>query len=265
MEVLLSREPTLLELEGRLVFVGDTHGDFVVTKEITRLFFQDKTLKLVFLGDYIDRAPDDVGTSIPNICYLMFLKYCYPKNIYLLQGNHEATYAIPCHPYQFKDEIAHLYPGLHERFLAVFSKMPLMVLANNIFAAHGGIPKNYTLDQLRNLQKSDPYVLEAVTWSDPDTSKNYRGAGYPFSLKDVETFLKEVKAEIFLKSHDYNTLGTTIFNGRCLTIFSSRRYKEMGNKGILIARVNEPIKDPDELVVEELRGKTWHEYDIRHL
>jgi serine/threonine-protein phosphatase PP1 catalytic subunit len=264
-EVLLSREPALLELEGRLVFVGDTHGDFVVTKEIAHLFFQDKAVKLVFLGDYIDRAPEDVETSVPNICYLLFLKYCYPENIFLLQGNHEATYAIPCHPYQFKDEVERLYPGLHERFLAVFAQMPLMVLANNVFAAHGGIPKKYRLNQLRSIPKNDPYLIEAVTWSDPATSMNYRGAGYPYSSKDLEVFLKEVKAELFLKSHDYNTLGNTIFNRRCLTIFSSRRYKEMGNNGILIARVNGPIKDPDELMVEELRGKTWREYAVRHL
>lgn len=264
-EALMEREPALLELEGNLVFVGDTHGDFTVTKQITRLFFKDKTQKLVFLGDYIDRAPEDIGTSIPNICYLLFLKCCYPKNIFLLQGNHEATYAIPCHPYQFKDEIESLYPGLHERFLKIFAQMPLMVLANNVFAAHGGIPKKYRLEELRHLQKSDLYALEAVTWSDPETSKNYRGAGYPFSSRDVEEFLGEVKAKIFLKSHDYNTLGTTIFNGKCLTIFSSRRYRENGNKGILIARANGNIEDLNGLVVEELKGSHWEKYNIQRL
>ena len=138
-----------------------------------------------------------------------------------------------------------------------------MVLINNIFASHGGILLGYTLDQLRKVSKCDVCAIEAVTWSDPAISKTYRGAGYPFSCEDLKDFLKGLGATLFIRGHDYSTLGTAIFDNSCLTIFSSRRYMHMGNKGVLIARAKEKLFSIDELTVEEFVGGEWKEYKIR--
>lgn len=264
-EALLKEEPALLEFSGKTIFVGDTHGDFSVTKEILKRFFEDKTQRIVFLGDYVDRAPEDVGTSIPNICYLLFAKCAYPDNVTLLKGNHEATYAIPCFPYEFEDEIESLYPGLHDRFLSVFAQMPLMVLANKIFAAHGGILKDYSLKQLRSVRKSDVHALEALTWSDPVISNTNRGAGYAFSSEELRDFLRGINAKIFVRAHDYTTLGMAFFDDACLTLFSSRRYRNMGNKGVLIARADEETTSLNELVLEDFSGNKWRRYKAKKI
>lgn len=262
-ETIMKKEPAFLEIEGEVIFVGDTHGDFEVTKEVTRLFFEDKTRKLVFLGDYIDRAPADISTSIPNISYLLFLKCAHPYNIILLKGNHEANYAIPCFPYEFEAEIESQHPGLHRKFVEAFIQMPLMVLVNNIFASHGGILIGYTLDQLRKVSKYDIHAIEAATWSDPAISETYRGAGFPFNGEDLKDFLEGLGAKMFIRGHDYSTLGTVIFGNSCLTIFSSRRYMHMGNKGVLIARAKEKLSSLDELTVEESTGREWKKYKTR--
>lgn len=264
-EDLMRGEPALLEFGGKTVFVGDTHGDFVITKAVAERFFEDKTQKIVFLGDYIDRAPVDVGSSLPNILYLLFLKTAYPNQVVLLRGNHEATYAIPCFPYDFEDEVETSFPGMHERFLRVFAQMPLMVLVNKVFAAHGGILKGCGLEELRGVGKNDVQVTEAITWSDPSISPNFRGAGYPFSSEDVNTFLNGVGAKVFLRGHDYNTLGMAIFNELCLTIFSSRKYRNMGNKGILIAIVEEEVSGLKDLAVEDFSDNVWKRYKVKKL
>ena len=264
-ESAMKNEPAFLEIEGKTIFVGDTHGDFTITKEVSKRFFEDKTQKIVFLGDYIDRAPEDAGTSVPNIAYLLFLKCAYPDNVILLKGNHEAASVIPCIPYEFKDEIESLYPGMHEKFLQVFNQMPLMVLVNNIFAAHGGILKGYKLEQLRTVNKTDAYAIETLTWSDPVISKIDRGAGTPFTGTDVKEFLKGIGAKVFIRGHDYNTLGTVIFGRTCLTIFSSRRYVSRGNKGILIAKTYKEISNIKDIVIEDFSTKEWKKYHVKIL
>ena len=77
---ILNEEKTLIELEGKVAFIGDTHGDFETTKSIIKRFFYLD--HLVFLGDYIDREPIKWG-SIYNITYLLLLKYRFPKKIVL--------------------------------------------------------------------------------------------------------------------------------------------------------------------------------------
>lgn len=42
-------------------------------------------VKMIFLGDYIDRGPQ----SIETIIYLLCLKVKYRDRIFLLRGNHE--------------------------------------------------------------------------------------------------------------------------------------------------------------------------------
>ena len=45
---------------------------------------KNPNLKLVFLGDYVDRGLKSVETMI----ILMLLKITYPDQIFLLRGNH---------------------------------------------------------------------------------------------------------------------------------------------------------------------------------
>lgn len=258
---ILNKEKALVELSSDILFVGDTHGDFETTKSIINRYFDLD--HLIFLGDYIDREPTLWG-SIYNLTYLLILKSKYPEKIVLLKGNHECNYAIPCYPYEFEREILSRFHSftLHSKYVEAFSSMPLMILANNIFAAHGGILKGADLKQLRNIDKNDLQAIESIVWSDPVNSPISRGAGDPFDEVDLIKFLDKIRARVFIRGHDYNTLGTSIYQDRCLTIFSSCRYKEMGNGGILVARSNKAISNINDILLENFSTGEWIKYKI---
>ena len=247
----MKEEPAFLKLRGRIMVAGDTHGDLIMAKEIVKKFFNDRYECLVFLGDYIDRAPPDVGSSLLNIDFLLEMKANYPDKIYLLKGNHEANYAIPCYPHEFKDEVGEEY----EKYIAIFKEMPLAGMLNNVFVAHGGIFKG----DLENMNKNDMEAIEALTWSDPAIANLYRGAGIPFNYEDLEEFLAKLDAKAFIRGHDYNLNGIIVYE-KCLTIFSSRLYKDMGNKGILIAKINGKINSIDDIIVEDFSDGKWKNY-----
>ncbi len=257
---ILEKEKALVELDGDLAFVGDTHGDFETAKSVVKRFF-DKGY-LVFLGDYIDRDPMKWG-SIYNVTYLLFLKYRYPDKIFLLKGNHECNYAIPCFPYEFEREVIQRYGShrLHKKYVEAFSSMPLMVLAKNVFAAHGGILKGANLERLRKTGKNDLTSIESIVWSDPIVSTTFRGAGDPFNEEDLTKFLDGINARVFIRGHDYSTLGISIYGDRCITIFSSRMYKEMGNGGILVARTEKEISSTSDLILEDFSTGKWINYE----
>jgi len=97
-------------------------------------------------------------------------------------------------------------------------------------------------------------------WSDPVISSTFRGAGNPFNEEDLVKFLDKINARIFIRGHDYNTLGTSIYGDRCITIFSSCRYKGMGNGGILVASTDKEIFSASDLVLEDFSTGKWITY-----
>lgn len=72
----------------RTYAIGDVHGLLLKLQELIGLCRKDagqKPLKLILLGDYIDRGPDSRGV----IEYLMALQHATPENVICLMGNHE--------------------------------------------------------------------------------------------------------------------------------------------------------------------------------
>lgn len=261
---ILEQEQSLLKIKGTIVFAGDTHGDFDTTQSITNQFIDHDYL--VFLGDFIDREPQQWG-SIYNLLYLITLKILHPKKIILLRGNHEGNYLITCHPYELKKELVQKYGDIkiHNFVEDMFSELPLMILANNtIFASHGGNIKNATLPQLHSIDKNDKEATLSLTWSDPIDSPTFRGIGKTFSKDDLLYFLTNINATVFIRGHDYHINGISLYNNKCLTIFSSDRYKNMGNQGILVAKIQKQKKvhDVDDITVYDYSSGTWKPYQI---
>ena len=255
-------ENTLINLNGKVGFIGDTHGDFNTTiSVIKRFFYLDH---LVFLGDYIDREPTKWG-SIYNITYLFLLKCHYPEKIILLKGNHECNYIIPCYPYEFEDEIVHRFGSskLHSKFTEVFSLMPLMVKSEYIFASHGGIIKKADLNHLEKIGKKDKKAIESLVWSDPVISSTFRGAGKPFDEEDLLNFLENINSKVFIRGHDHNLLGFSIYRDKCLTVSTSSSYKNMGNGGILVARTEKNVNHVSDLIVEDFSSGKWLKYRVK--
>ncbi|MGC9308888.1 MAG: metallophosphoesterase family protein, partial [Thermoplasmatota archaeon] len=254
--------PAFLELSGTLMLAGDVHGDFYTVQAVVQRFLDSSRDHLVFLGDYIDRAPDDVGSSVPTMTYLLGVKRDMPRRVHLLKGNHEAHHLLPVAPYEFDRETETAYPGLYRAYVDAFREMPLMLLSNNVFAAHGGILKHHDTAMLRHVGKNDPAVVEALTWSDPTMAHTNRGAGNPYSEQELHDFLDGIDAEVFIKGHDASTLGTAIYGGRCLTLFTSRRYRTQGNGGILIAEIDGPVDDIGDIMVKDYIGGSWWDYEV---
>ncbi len=254
---IMRNEASYLRLNGKIMVAGDTHGDVLISKKIVKKFFDEKYDYLVFLGDYVDRAPPDVSSSIHNIDFLLQMKAKYPDKIYLLKGNHEANYIIPCYPNEFVYEAGERY----EEYAAVFKEMPLAAMLNNVFAAHGGFP---TKRRLEEINKNDVIDVEEITWSDAAISPVYRGAGNKFDEEMLFSFLKEHEAAAFIRGHDYNLNGIVVYE-KCLTIFSSRRYASAGNGGILIAKIIGNIDEIDDILVEEFIDGRWRRYKVKKI
>ena len=84
----LGNEPNLLRIEGKVVIVGDIHGQFFDLVAMLRKLSQPghKNTKILFMGDYVDRG--EYGPEV--IIYLLALKLRFPVDVFLLRGNHES-------------------------------------------------------------------------------------------------------------------------------------------------------------------------------
>ena len=257
---LLDREPALVEVAGRVAYAGDTHGDVGTTRAVLSRYGGFD--RIVFLGDYVDREPEP-GWSLDNVLTLLQAKLDDPERIVLLKGNHEANAIIPCFPCEFNREVTLEYgPGLADRFDEVFRAFPVMTRGHRVFAAHGGFPIDATLGELRSASKTDRSLLEAVLWSDPAVSKTFRGVGSLFTEDELLRFLTRIDASVFLRSHDYQRLGESIYDDHCLTIFSARQYQTRGNRGILAASTDHDITRASELCLEDYASGVWRPYQM---
>jgi len=254
----------------RVYFAGDIHGDFVVMQSVVKRFLESPNSHIVFLGDIVDRAPPDCPFgSVHSMLLALVLKLQFPKRVLLLRGNHEGDFLIRCPPYDLDAEVEGRFGDLsvHEDFIEVFKLLPIMAqTSNGIFCTHGGIPK------MNDWKERDRYDFELnahVTWGDSLDYGIERGFGrkFNFNREELVEFLESVGASALLRGHDYNTLGSSFYNNKGLTVFTSRKYQKYGNGGVLMAsaRSNKKIKDARDITVEQLIDDKWIGYVLKEL
>ncbi len=239
----LSREPPLKRIRGKVVFVGDTHGDFESSKRVFERFpIEEYTL--VFLGDYVDRGKQ----QLENVNFLLAKYLLANGKVILLRGNHESP--VVNLNYGFMEVLHHTYgphwPFLFVRYNEIFANLPYAVEVSGLLALHGGIAEGLRkLKQIEKLPKKDMIpsnkVAFQILWNDPsegveEFGENLsRGGGTRYyGRKALERFLKENKLKGLVRAHEAYPDGYVwLFEGETgiegmrhilLSVFTCRYY-----------------------------------------
>ena len=231
-EKILDKEPKLIELDpSRCLFIGDTHGEFGITKiALTKIHEYDK---LIFLGDFIDRGP----SQIQNVNVLLGLKVKYPDKIILIRGNHECQETNI--RYGFYEAVIRRYGiKIFEEYNRIFSKLPLAILTwNKIFAVHGGIPEglNNINEIIELANEIDPInkITFQILWNDPVEkqnwfSKNLRGGdSKKFGSLAAKYFMEKFGIKLIVRAHERHESDHKCFFGDMLvSLYSMCNYEK---------------------------------------
>lgn len=245
------QESNLIELQsGRVIFVGDTHGDIDATQKII-----DKYLKsgntIVFLGDYVDRGPQ----SEDNLNLLLQTKLDHPDDLYLLMGNHEGYRAMQFLP---ADYWQRLDSEEYDRYGQVLSRLPLVVsTSNGIIALHGALPDVETLQDINTIEFGS-LQWQQITWGDwQESDGGYLNSGHftgrpQFGRDWFRDIMNRLEKKILIRSHQ-PTARTGMYERKCLTIFTSSSYHS-GSSGrtIAITDISDELSTIDDLLLETI-------------
>jgi len=231
----------------KIIFVGDTHGDLEASQKVITNYLKEGNI-IVFLGDYVDRG----SYSKENIDFLLEIKVKNPKQIYLLQGNHEGHRILKFSPAEFWESLPE---EDYKKYTSIVEKFPLAVVTDDIIALHGVLPDVKSLTEINKI-KLGSEEWRQITWGDfSDESGEYLGAdpftgrpqfGQDYFFKTMDKFGKKV----LIRSHQ-PTSSLFMFDNRCLTIFTSSAYT--CERTIAIYDFKKPIKTVKDLEIKRVR------------
>lgn len=270
-DALLDRLDPLVPSEPALVLVapagsktlgviGDTHGDWRSSRAAVEWFLDSVGDRaFVGLGDYVDRAPTDspAGSAV-NALFLVSLKAAYPDRVFLLRGNHEAGRRIPFEPHTLPEEMRSRWGPdrrRYDRLIDLLERGPLAAYTlSGVFLAHGGFPSRLTSPWTDRFRNVDDSLLVDLLWRDAAASPLDRGLSPAFTERDLEEFFHATGLRVFLRGHDPNVAGRSLYQDRCLTLHTTRLYAEYG--GILAAHVplDRPVRSTRDIAVVHLRS-----------
>ncbi len=230
-------EKQLVELEGSVLMVGDTHGDAISSAAA----FKVEADAYLFLGDYVDRGP----YQIANINFLLSRKVEEPGKVVLIRGNHESP--LMNYEYGFYWEVVQEYgSGIYELYTKLFSLMPYAVIVDSsVFAVHGGIARGlHSAKDVLKLAKGDVIPSDRrafeLLWNDPDESIDLfapsprGGNAQLFGRVALESFLENSGLRAVIRAHEYFPSGLRIyFGGKLVSVFSCRYYPSTQPKAVL--------------------------------
>ncbi len=217
--------------------IGDIHGNLNSLNYFTKLIQENDPKLVVFLGDIVDRGPDQLECFI----VVLALKILFPHKIFLLKGNHETLEMNKA--YGFYDLFLNRFNDRNKfnSILMVYDVLPLCNIINNeILCVHGGISrdfkslialKNHKTANRENLSQFLKDSIFEMMWNDPKDeisgfSRSYRGEGIFFFGEDVfNEFIAKNKLKCLIRSHECFREGYRwFFNKKLLSIFSSHNY-----------------------------------------
>ena len=248
---LLKEERMLVRIDGPVHIGSDIHGQYFDLLRLFNSYGEPPEQNYLFLGDYVDRGKQ----SIETICLLLAYKIKYPKNIYLLRGNHECQEISRI--FGFFDECKRRFGfKLWRTFVTLFDHMPVAALVQNrMLCMHGGLSPTLShlskIDKLRKPSKiPSKGLLCDLLWSDPARSadgntevdesgwgENDRGTSFIFNEKVVHKFVEDHDIDVIVRGHQVVEDGFEFFaDKRLVTIFSAPNYcNEFDNDGALLS------------------------------
>lgn len=257
-KIVLENDPAVLLINTKnrdtdFVIVGDIHGNLDSLVRIFKEKGYPPFTKYLFLGDYVDRGKYSCEVMI----LLYALKCLFPKDIYMIRGNHE--FADMTDFYGFKLECENRIDNtstgespspaftFYHLILESFTMLPVCAIINDsIFCVHGGITpliKNRTellkLKKVGDTYTQDDLAQEEMFWNDPDkTISTYkfssRGRGLVFGEEATNTFLKDLHFKLIIRGHQDAKKGYDWPfgpDGGVLTVFSVIDYLKTRNNG----------------------------------
>ncbi|EAY06176.1 Ser/Thr protein phosphatase, putative [Trichomonas vaginalis G3] len=243
---IFQNEPNILTVPDNTVIVGDLHGHIFDLFRILHNFKLPPLKNYLFLGDYVDRGEFSTETVI----LLFTLKVLYPKNVYMIRGNHEFFEIFS--DLDFYNELLMVYAqdDIVQLFNQAFSFLPLAAIIDKFaLGIHGGLGYSFTsLSQIESIQRPidefDDGVLSDLLWSDPAPNElgfnpSPRGMGSLFGTDVTKKFLENSPVEIIIRGHQCIDNGVEKCDGHQLyTVFSASRYcNQLRNQsGVLIIR-----------------------------
>ena len=227
----------LLNLDNKsaYIIIGDIHGDLeslekLFSKVDLGSYLKDNTNKIIFLGDYIDRGPQQL--EVLNTVLTLYLNY--PNQVVLLRGNHEGPEDLPCFPNDFERVILAKFKEDATRYRKklqnVFDNLLTgAVIKEQALLVHGGIPTQGKdigdIAYAHSLHPVRPHLTE-ILWNDPieenGIKESPRGAGYLFGPSISNKFLDKIHVKSMIRGHQSVENGFKIDHKRLFTLFSSR-------------------------------------------
>jgi predicted MPP superfamily phosphohydrolase len=244
---IFEQEPRLIQLpsQGKVVFVGDTHGDSDATRRVVDRYLK-KDYQIVFLGDYVDRGQQ----SEENIHYLLQTKLRHPDRVFLLAGNHEGYMVKQFHPANFWSTLSR---EKQDAYGLLFSRFPLGATSENgILALHGGLPELSSLEEINQTEWGDDH-WDKIVWGDfVEVEAEVLGewGGRPqFGWLYFNRMMRRYNKNVLVRSHQPQA-SQVMFDRRCITIFTSNAYLPI--RTIVVADLEKEIRTADDVRIERI-------------
>jgi hypothetical protein len=285
--------PVIIRQDSQIIYyVGDTHGSYdesiVMIRYFEKILKLNSNVRIVFLGDYVDRNPWD----LENLTLIVGFYLLHREQVTLLRGNHEDSvinknygfYRNLMDNFIIQDQIDRLYSEI----LFFFINLPLIHLNRmkdnamkrniQIIAVHGGIPVD--IDKPENpiiLEKMEKEIIARVEtyqqfdrytnwllWSDPKEELpsivwDQMSGRSQFGTAAFDRFMQANKLDFMVRAHERWPDGYKFFfNNRMVSLFSTSVYNGVPiGKGKFLRL--QPGKAPALLPINEnaLTSENW--------
>lgn len=235
---------------AQITVLGDLHGCYSILKAtLLQSGFFDRVDAyrrapdsepyplLVLLGDYIDRGLFSLNGVLRTVLQLFVTA---PEHVVPLRGNHEyfiehqgMIYGGVKPAESINTLKPHASADVFRRYAELFDALPNVLLFEDIFFVHGGIPRDRALKEkwvdLSTLNDAD--LRFQMMWSDPSRADvipaqlQDGAARFAFGRLQFHSFMQRVGSTLMVRGHERTDSGFAVAYDdgphKLVTLFSS--------------------------------------------